>query len=60
MGAKFSGTDFAPDEFVQPKVDLDSEGKRDRWNGYNLDDHEKVNEIFKLMEEVTYKLEKKL
>jgi pre-mRNA-processing factor SLU7 len=32
-GAKFSGKDFKPDEFIY-EVPLDYEGKRDRWNGY--------------------------
>ena len=33
VGAKFSGKDIRPDEYVQ-NLDLDYESKRDRWNGY--------------------------
>jgi pre-mRNA-processing factor SLU7 len=32
-GAKFSGKNFKPDEYIY-EVPLDYEGKRDRWNGY--------------------------
>ena len=33
-GAKLTGSDIAPDEKVQ-NVDLDYEGKHDRYNGYD-------------------------
>ena len=42
LGAKFTGTNFAPDEFVQPTIDHSFDGKRDRWNGYDNQDY-KVN-----------------
>lgn len=32
-GAKWTGKDFKPDEFIY-EVPLTYEGKRDRWNGY--------------------------
>eukprot|EP00898_Chlorokybus_atmophyticus_P000619 jgi/Chlat1/1558/Chrsp123S01838 len=51
VGAKWTNTNIAPDEKVQD-FDLDYEGKRDRWNGYDastysrvIDLHEKVDEL---------------
>ena len=35
IGAKFTSSNFAPDEFVQPNLSLTVDGKRDRWNGYD-------------------------
>lgn len=46
VGAKFTGTDIAPDEYVQPKLSLDYDGKRDRWNGYNPEEHMKIVEEY--------------
>ena len=55
MGARYTGTDIAPDEQVQNDVVLDYEGKRDRWNGYDInlhkkiiDDHAKTEEVFNI------------
>jgi hypothetical protein len=39
IGAKFTGASFAPDEFMQPELKHDYEGKRDRWNGYNNEEY---------------------
>jgi len=51
LGAKYTGHDIAPDEFVQPSLEFDYEGKRDRWNGYDpaayrhvVDDYQKLEE----------------
>eukprot|EP00096_Caligus_rogercresseyi_P015417 TRINITY_DN7854_c0_g1_i1.p1 TRINITY_DN7854_c0_g1~~TRINITY_DN7854_c0_g1_i1.p1 ORF type:complete len:588 (+),score=246.49 TRINITY_DN7854_c0_g1_i1:387-2150(+) len=51
VGAKFSGANFAPDEFLQPKLQHDFDGKRDRWNGYNADSHRDVIEEYQKLEE---------
>jgi pre-mRNA-processing factor SLU7 len=40
-GAKFTGKNFQPDEFIY-EVPLDYEGKRDRWNGYDPDTYKKL------------------
>jgi pre-mRNA-processing factor SLU7 len=39
-GARFTGTDFAPDEYVQSDIQLSYDGKRDRWNGVDIDWHQ--------------------
>lgn len=39
VGAKFTGTDIAPDEHVQPQLIVDYDGKRDQWDGYNPEEH---------------------
>lgn len=49
VGAKWSGRHFRADDVVQ-KVNLDWEGKRDRWNGYNPDDYKKVEERYAKIE----------
>ena len=48
--AKCSGTHFAPDEYIQPQLDSDFEGKRDRWNGYDLEDHKRIVEEYQKIE----------
>ncbi len=53
MGAKFTGDDIAPDEHAQPLLDFDYEGKRDRWNGYDLSDHKAIAEEFQKIDEVS-------
>lgn len=46
VGAKFTGDDIKPDEHVQPQLSFDYDGKRDRWNGYNVDDFRKTVEEY--------------
>ena len=52
IGAKFTGENFAPDEHVIPDLGHDFEGKRDRWNGYDPNEHTKIFEDFEKIEEV--------
>lgn len=40
LGAKFTGTDFAPDEHLQPDLKLSWDGKRDSWNGVDISWHQ--------------------
>ena len=42
-GVRFTGTDFAPDEYVQPDINLSYDGKRDRWNGVDISWHQQKN-----------------
>lgn len=37
---------IAPDEYVQPQLMFDYDGKRDRWNGYNPEEHMKIVEEY--------------
>ena len=50
VGAKFTGENFAPDEHIQKQLSFDYEGKRDRWNGYNPEEHQRVYEEFEKIE----------
>mmetsp|Transcript_14537 Transcript_14537/g.45801 ORF Transcript_14537/g.45801 Transcript_14537/m.45801 type:complete len:664 (+) Transcript_14537:18-2009(+) len=41
VGAKHSGQNLMPDEYVE-SLELDWDGKRDRWNGFQPDDYKDV------------------
>ncbi|RZC40298.1 pre-mRNA-splicing factor Slu7 [Asbolus verrucosus] len=56
VGAKFSGANIAADEFVQKKLSLDYDGKRDRWSGYDPSEHKSVIEEFQKVEEAKRQL----
>ncbi|KTG06095.1 hypothetical protein cypCar_00026031 [Cyprinus carpio] len=43
---EFSGTDLAPDEHEQIQLSMDYDGKRDRWNGYDPDEHMRIVEEY--------------
>lgn len=50
-GARFTNKEIAPDEFEQPVLEFDYDGKRDRWNGYDTNQHKKIVEEFCKLEE---------
>lgn len=52
IGAQFTNEDIARDEFEQPTLEFDYDGKRDRWNGYDVTEHRKIVEEFGKIEEV--------
>ena len=58
IGAKYSGSNFAPDERALPKLSLGFDGKRDRWNGYDSFAHHEVVEEYKKLEEVKKEVKK--
>eukprot|EP01126_Amoeba_proteus_P046583 TRINITY_DN5270_c0_g1_i2.p1 TRINITY_DN5270_c0_g1~~TRINITY_DN5270_c0_g1_i2.p1 ORF type:complete len:515 (-),score=95.38 TRINITY_DN5270_c0_g1_i2:815-2257(-) len=45
VGAKYTGKDIRPDEIVK-RFDLDFDGKRDRWNGFQPEMYKKVMEEY--------------
>ena len=54
--AKYSGSNFAPDERLLPKLNLGYDGKRDRWNGYDNFAHHEVLEEHKVSHENVVKM----
>jgi len=50
VSAKKNGKNLMPDEHVDV-LDLDYEGKRDRWNGYQAEDYKEVIEEWEKVEE---------
>lgn len=50
--AKYGAEVIAPDDFQQPELKLSFDGKRDRWNGVDMDVHqEKIRADFEKLEE---------
>ncbi|XP_046977936.1 pre-mRNA-splicing factor Slu7 [Vanessa cardui] len=56
IGAKFTNAGIAPDEFNQPNLNLSYDGKRDRWNGYNPEQHKAIIEEYQKVEEAKREL----
>lgn len=50
-GARFTETNFAPDDYAVSDLKLDYAAKRDRWNGFNPVDYDRVVEEHQQMEE---------
>ncbi|GAA6226296.1 pre-mRNA-splicing factor SLU7 [Lates japonicus] len=46
VGAKYTGTGIAPDEHSQVQLSMDYDGKRDRWNGYDPEEHQRIVEEY--------------
>lgn len=57
-GASKTQKDIAPDEYVQPELKLGFESKRDRYNGFDVNDYAKVVERYEAMEAIKQKLAK--
>ncbi|KAK2575895.1 hypothetical protein KPH14_007264 [Odynerus spinipes] len=56
IGAKFTNTNIAPDEFAQPELCVDYDGKRDRWAGYDPSEHKAIVEEYQKIEEAKRQL----
>ena len=54
VGAKFTGSGMAPDEHSQLNLALDYDGKRDRWNGYDPEDHHRIVEEYSKVDQVSF------
>ena len=48
---------MAPDEHSQVCLDLDYDGKRDRWNGYDPEDHTRIVEEYAKVDLVSHRLD---
>ncbi|XP_043290176.1 pre-mRNA-splicing factor Slu7 [Venturia canescens] len=51
VGARFTNTNIAPDEYIQPDLSIDYDGKRDRWAGYDPSEHRAIVEEYQKIEE---------
>ncbi|CAK9808098.1 Pre-mRNA-splicing factor SLU7 [Anthophora quadrimaculata] len=51
IGAKYTNANIAPDEFTQPELSMDYDGKRDRWAGYDPSQHRAIVEEYQKIEE---------
>jgi pre-mRNA-processing factor SLU7 len=58
VGAKYTGSNLAPDEFLQPNLNLTYDGKRDRWNGYENIAHKETIEEYEKLEDVKRDIKK--
>lgn len=56
IGAKFTGAQIAYDDFLQPKITSDFDGKRDRWAGYDPSAHREIVEEYQKVEEAKQKI----
>ncbi|XP_013420500.1 pre-mRNA-splicing factor SLU7 [Lingula anatina] len=56
IGAKFTGDGIAPDEYIHSELSHDYDGKRDRWNGFDVDDYSRVYEEYQKVEEAKRQL----
>jgi pre-mRNA-processing factor SLU7 len=56
VGAKYTGAKIAADEFIQPELSMDYDGKRDRWRGYDPSEHKAIIEEYQKIEEAKRQL----
>lgn len=56
VGAKYTGVQMAPDEYIQDEVERDYDAKRDRWVGYDPAQHRTIIEQYHRIEEAKRQL----
>uniref|UniRef100_A0A1E1WIW6 Pre-mRNA-splicing factor SLU7 n=1 Tax=Pectinophora gossypiella TaxID=13191 RepID=A0A1E1WIW6_PECGO len=59
IGARYTNAGIAPDEFSQPNLNLSYDGKRDRWNGYDPEQHKAIIEEYQKVEDAKRELRAK-
>lgn len=52
VGAKYNNSNIAEDDFIQPEIETDYDGKRDRWNNYDMSEHSKVLDEYSKVDNV--------
>jgi pre-mRNA-processing factor SLU7 len=58
--AKYGGSVCAPDDLQQPELNLTFDGKRDRWNGVDMELHqERIREEFEQLDEARRQIKSK-
>jgi len=50
VGAQFNGKNLMPDEYIED-LQLDWDGKRDRWNGFQPEDYKEIQEEWERVEQ---------
>ncbi|XP_050428611.1 pre-mRNA-splicing factor Slu7 [Adelges cooleyi] len=56
VGAAYSNMNIAPDEHLQPTLNQDFDGKRDRWAGYDPSQHKTIIDQYQKIEEAKREL----
>ena len=56
IGAMFTNTNIVSDDVMLPKLSLDFDGKRDRWNGFDANEYKAVVEEHEKIEEFKRKI----
>jgi pre-mRNA-processing factor SLU7 len=56
IGAKFTGKQIAPDDKIEDLAIYRFEAKRDRWNGYDICEHDKIRDRYEKIEKIRRKI----
>lgn len=56
VGAKYSNSQIAADEFIQPILNQSYDAKRDRWAGYDPSQHKNIVDLYQQIEDAKRQL----